>query len=184
MWSYLDPKRLLWIDMALKGKLLSSMWMFRSDLAPRKRLLKWKRSKMLQLIFSCCGLVPRKYCSWLVKLQKGKLGAQIWLLWGNSAALIIGNMNSTTNMPAFIAMTHYFCALEWFGPKRESFGLVCLLKGKLLSSIWMFRNDLATDVTAQMNITQHTIALKAMAPNMTAQGRFSPLKDCSWLVWL
>jgi hypothetical protein len=50
----------------------------------------------------------------------------------------------------------------------------------------MFWNDLATDVTAQMNTTQHTamkaqhtamqhtqhIALKAMAPKMTAQGRF------------
>jgi hypothetical protein len=29
-------------------------------------------------------------------------------------------------------------------------------------------------VTAQMNTTQHTIALKAMAPKMTAQGRFNP----------
>jgi hypothetical protein len=35
----------------------------------------------------------------------------------------------------------------------------------------MFWNDLE-DVTAQMNTTQHTIALKAMAPKMTAQGRF------------
>ncbi len=42
----------------------------------------------------------------------------------------------------------------------------------------MFWNDLATDVTAQMNATQHTIALKAMAPKKTAQGRFLPLKDC------
>jgi hypothetical protein len=32
----------------------------------------------------------------------------------------------------------------------------------------MFWNDLAT----QMNTTQHTIALKAMAPKMIAQGRF------------
>jgi hypothetical protein len=38
----------------------------------------------------------------------------------------------------------------------------------------MFWNDLATDVTVQMNTTQHTIALKAMAPKMTAQGRFYP----------
>ncbi len=44
----------------------------------------------------------------------------------------------------------------------------------------MFWNDLATDVTVQMNKTQHTIALKAMAPKMTAQGRFLPLKDCSY----
>jgi hypothetical protein len=36
----------------------------------------------------------------------------------------------------------------------------------------MFWNDLATDVTAQMNTAQHSIALKAMAPKMTAQGRF------------
>jgi hypothetical protein len=39
----------------------------------------------------------------------------------------------------------------------------------------MFWNDLATDVTAQMNKTQHTIALKAMAPKMTSNLRMSPL---------
>jgi hypothetical protein len=38
----------------------------------------------------------------------------------------------------------------------------------------MFWNDLATDVTAQMNTTHYTIALKAMAPKMTAQIDFNP----------